>query len=305
MVARALLIVGGTILSSLTLTQSALPLEPTRGHHHTYLGRTPPGTTPEVFLEIPGVYVQDADISPGMNEIFFTQSNSTWDKFMLYSIRRNRNGSWTQPIQAPFLGSLSGAMRPYSSHDGRRLYFVSESPRDAWVTLKTPFGWSPAIKLPEPINTDAIENAIFESSDRTLWFCTHRVTDATKGGCDLFYSKLEHGGYLSAVALEALNTDANDCAPAVSPDGKYLLFHSNRPGGYGTADLYVSFNDGEGNWSEAVNLGPEVNTPAVEVIAHFSPDGKYILFTRRAAFQTDEPSKVYWVSTRILKGLKP
>ena len=273
MATRALLIVGGTILSSLALTQSALPLEPTRGRHHTYLGRTPPGTTPEVFLEIPGVYVQDADIYARDERGLLHAVEQHLGQVHALLDPPERNGSWTQPIQAPFLGSLSGAMRPYSSHDGRRLYFVSESPRDAWVTLKTPFGWSPAIKLPEPINTDAIENAIFETSDRTLWFCTHRVTDATKGGCDLFYSKLEHGGYLSAVALEALNTDANDCAPAVSPDGKYLLFHSNRPGGYGTADLYVSFNDGEGNWSEAVNLGPEVNTPAVEVIAHFSPDG--------------------------------
>ena len=44
---------------------------------------------------------------------------------------------------------------------------------------------------------------------------------------------------------------------------------------------------------------------AVEVIAHFSPNGKYILFTRRAGFQTEEPSKVYWVSAEILKALKP
>jgi hypothetical protein len=305
MLRRAFFVVGGTMLTSLMLTHSAMARDCTKGHHHTYLGRTPPGTTPEVFLELPGVYVQDADISPNMKEIFFAQSNSAWDKFMLYSIRRKPDGSWTEPIQAPFLGDLSGALRPHSSHDGRRLYFISESPRDAWVTLKTPFGWSPAIKLPEPINSDSIENAIFESPDRTLWFCSHRATETSKGGCDLLYSKLEHGGYLKAVALEALNTDTNDCAPVISPNGRYLIFHSNRPGGYGTADLYVSFNDGAGNWSEPVNMGPEVNTAAVEVIAHFSPDGKYILFTRRAGFQTDEPSKVYWVSSEILKSLKP
>lgn len=304
MTMRSALLIGATVLSSMQLGQNALARD-CANPNHGYLGRIPPGQIPEVFLEMPGRYVQDADISPNMMEIFFTESNATWDDFTLYSIRRRKNGAWTEPVKPSFLGDLTGALRPYSSTDGMRLFFISESPRDPWVAFRKWFGWFPALRLPAPIDSDAIENSIHESADGTLYFCSHRTTEVSKGGCDIYYAKLQNGCYKEAVNLGQLNAESNDCGPVVSPNGRFLVFHSNRTGGYGTADLYASFKQNDGDWSRPVNLGPDVNTDALEVIAHFSPDGKYLLFTRRAGFQTEEPSKVYWVRADILNALKP
>ena len=52
--------------------------------------------------------------------------------------------------------------------------------------------------------------------------------------------------------------------PYLSPDGKTLFFSSNRPGGYGGFDIYVSQKMGA-VWSKPVNMGPEINSPGNEI----------------------------------------
>lgn len=58
-----------------------------------------------------------------------------------------------------------------------------------------------------------------------------------------------------------------------------LLFGSiNRPDGFGASDLYVSFLNDNGSWSEAINLGEKINTAANERFPSLSPDGRYLFF---------------------------
>ncbi|MFX8945995.1 hypothetical protein ABTN08_20450, partial [Acinetobacter baumannii] len=57
----------------------------------------------------------------------------------------------------------------------------------------------------------------------------------------------------------AINTDFWESSPAISPDKQTLYFSSNRPGGYGGRDLYVSYRKPNGTWSPAVNMGPTIN----------------------------------------------
>ncbi len=65
-----------------------------------------------------------------------------------------------------------------------------------------------------------------------------------------------------------------DCAhPSVSNDGRRLYFSSNRPGGFGGMDLYVSTLI-NGKWSDPVNLGPKVNTDKNEIFPFIHADGK-------------------------------
>ncbi len=61
--------------------------------------------------------------------------------------------------------------------------------------------------------------------------------------------------------------------PTVMPDGKRVFFASNREGGYGGYDLYFS-DYWEGRWSEAINLGPEINTEGNEAFPHIHPSGR-------------------------------
>lgn len=66
--------------------------------------------------------------------------------------------------------------------------------------------------------------------------------------------------------------DYHACHPTLSADGQRLYFSSNREGGFGGMDIYMSeFNDG--NWSDPVNLGEEVNTKGNEVFPFIHDSG--------------------------------
>src|SRR5207249_114951 len=67
--------------------------------------------------------------------------------------------------------------------------------------------------------------------------------------------------------------------PALSPDGNSLYFGSNRAGGSGLADLWVAKRaDKNAPWQTPVNLGPTVNSTAMDNVPNFSRDGHWMFF---------------------------
>ncbi len=86
------------------------------------------------------------------------------------------------------------------------------------------------------------------------------------------YSASKLDSTWTAPAELGLNSsEYNNCHPALSIDGDKLYFSSDRPGGYGLYDLYVSFKLGD-SWGEPVNLGPKVNSARSEVFPFIHAD---------------------------------
>ncbi len=76
-----------------------------------------------------------------------------------------------------------------------------------------------------------------------------------------------------------INSAFSDQGPAISKDGRSLYFTSNRPGGLGGFDMYVSQREGVHEpWGSPVNLGPTVNTTFDEGNPAFSSDGHFLFF---------------------------
>jgi hypothetical protein len=93
---------------------------------------------------------------------------------------------------------------------------------------------------------------------------------------DIFTS--EHDGKKWGVPYpldRSINTEHYESHPAVSPDGSFIVFSSDRPGGYGETDLYISFKRGSG-WTEPENLGPEINTDQQEISPYINPNGNLL-----------------------------
>jgi hypothetical protein len=84
--------------------------------------------------------------------------------------------------------------------------------------------------------------------------------------------------------------------PSVSPDERYIVFDSDRDGGFGEADLYVCFRRQDGSWGKAVNLGARINSPGGESIPHITLDGKYLFFSAKR--------DIYWVNTSFIENLE-
>ena len=74
------------------------------------------------------------------------------------------------------------------------------------------------------------------------------------------------------------------------------FFSSNRPNGYGSVDLYISFKDENDNWANAKNMGELINTKDIEFAPRLSPDGNYLFFNRGAS--------IFWVSTQSFEQLR-
>jgi WD40-like Beta Propeller Repeat len=78
----------------------------------------------------------------------------------------------------------------------------------------------------------------------------------------IYSSMFKNGVWTPVIKLNRnINTKYYESHAAVSADGKKLYFTSNREGGLGNLDIYVSEKDGSGDWGPAVNMGAEINTP--------------------------------------------
>ncbi len=81
---------------------------------------------------------------------------------------------------------------------------------------------------------------------------------------DLYLSKqLKNGKWTQPVSLgKVINTPYDESTPFMAADGVTLYFSSNRPGGYGQNDIYLTrrLDDTWLNWSEPINLGPQINS---------------------------------------------
>ncbi len=160
---------------------------------------------------------------------------------------------------------LAAACAP-DSHEGPSAVQV-ESRAQAFRADKS--HWSEPVNLGPTINTTALElQATLSPDDLSLYFASDRPFGF--GGIDIWVSRRACVTCLWDTPANLgphINTAANDNGPELSIDGHLLFFFSNRPGGEGGLDLYMSRRTDTKDdfaWGPAVNLGPEVNTPGGE-----------------------------------------
>jgi len=96
-----------------------------------------------------------------------------------------------------------------------------------------------------------------------------------------------------------VNSPYYDGCPTLSKSGLSLYFRSNRPGGEGGCDIYVSQRDNlEDPWEAPVNLGPTINGPYNEFCTTFSPDGHWMIFVSDRPGGCGDSGTDLWVSHR-------
>ena len=228
------------------------------------------------------------------------------------SHRADEEDAWGEPVN---LGSIVNTSAddqgPTISKDGLVLIFLSNRSggfggTDLYVSRRTDAsddsGWSAPENLGSDVNTVSNENAPHfqkkgEDGDETLYFSRGNPPD-------IFAAPMTAEGETlgTAVALSVLNTSVQDAGPCVSKDGFEMVIQSNRTGGAGEFDLWISTRSSlNGSWSAPVNMGSPINTAAGEFSATFSGDGRTLLFTA-----ADRPGGTggfdIWMTTRTVVG---
>lgn len=111
-----------------------------------------------------------------------------------------------------------------------------------------------------------------------------------------------NGKYTKVKKISAsINTEHYDSTPFIAPDESYLIF-SRFGGDLRYADLFISFKDRRGNWTEAKNMGPRINSDMHELNPNLTADRKYLFFNRNHGEKGD--LRVFWVSAKIIDDMK-
>lgn len=137
--------------------------------------------------------------------------------------------------------------------------------------------WETATPI-EILNTPDNEGAAAISGDGQYLVFTACNRARNVGSCDLYFSAFSDTGWMSPALIPGVNSRNWDSQPTLSTDGRVVIFSSERPGGYGGRDLWLSVRTDQG-WVEPVNLGPSVNTAGNEENPFLHSDEYTLYFT--------------------------
>ena len=276
--------------------------------HGPYFGQPSPGKTPQIFapgiLSLPDRLEDQVAFSPDGNECYFSVWGAKYSTPKIYWTKC-LNDIWTPQVEAPFSAGHR-ANGPVFSADGNKLYFRRGEPDPGvWVVRRTAQGWSDPKRLAAQIDSPYRDSPCSETADGTAYFASDRPGgQGVANRLDLWRTRQVPGQPLEVENLGAtVNSVAADFGPSVARSGSYLIFTSERAGGVGRADLYVSFPDGPDGWTAPVNLNnycPGINLAGqANVGASLSPDERYLFFTRYSRTAAGEQEDVYWVENPI------
>ncbi len=169
---------------------------------------------------------------------------------------------------------------PSLTADGQTLVYTVRERMDEnfYVSTMTEEGWSVGKPI-EAINTPMNEGAQSISADGKMIFFTDCGGRKGYGSCDLFYAEVKNGRWTKARNVRSpVNSKSWDAQPSISSDKNALYFCSNREGGQGESDIWVSYRQEDGTWGVPENLGDVINTPTKEQSPFIHPDGQTLYF---------------------------
>jgi len=210
--------------------------------------------------------------------------------------------TWTEPRTIVSEERYS-FMDAFLSPDETQLYYISNKPLDGqgepkdpdlWFSVRTEDGWGPPQNGGPVLNSDGGEYYVSFTDEGTLYFTTNRAAaEGDDSNFDIHAAAQVDGEFQKPIPLgDSVNSDEYDGDVFVAPDESYLIFSSGRTGGLGNGDLYVSFRTADGEWTEAKNMGPGINTENQDYCPFVTRDGRYLFYSRNR--------DIYWVDASIL-----
>jgi hypothetical protein len=333
-----------TILTALIprVTDGAAPRDDFPLLRGPYLGQPPPGAEARLFapgIVATGMHERDVAMTPDGREIYF---GVTVGRIVTILVSRLENGTWTEPAIVPFAADLKYFhFEPCLSADGKRMLFLTNRPpqgekpapgwthQNIWAVDRGKDGrWSAPHDLGAPINTQDAEFFPSLARDGTLYFTR---SDPKTERTAILRSRLVDGRYQEPEALPAaVNGRGHAYNAFVARDESYLIASvdgrddSRTPG---LPNYYIFFRDGEGTWSDGVNLGERANFSGAESSSSYvSPDGRYLFFSstkaREIPSSAEKPATsrtlreyfaapqngnadIYWIDASFLETLRP
>ncbi len=172
-------------------------------------------------------------------------------------------------------GSVGNDRDPRTGQPYMDLWFTEADKKGNWGAPKLVEG--------DSINTEDNEGTVcFDGRNKTMFFTRCPNIRKQNLGCDIWMSEAKgKDSWKKPVKLMLKSNDSISVGhPCVSEDGKYLIFASDMPGGYGGHDLwYTEFDRRSDTWSAPKNMGPEINTAGNDLFPTFAKNGDLLYST--------------------------
>jgi hypothetical protein len=211
--------------------------------------------------------------------------------------RENADDPWGPLVNVQEINSRYNESFPCLSADGLTLYFsdwydgwnaADDRPggvgrRDLWMCTRASRNdpWGTPVNMGAPFNSGSTDMCPIISHDG-LTFIFASTRSGGRGSFDLWMSTrpAAEGDWAAPVNMgPAVNSSAYDGDGCLSTDGLALFFASDRPGGRGSYDIWMTTRPSQAAaWSPPVNLVPPINSSGMEGIPSLSPDQKTLYF---------------------------
>lgn len=186
--------------------------------------------------------------------------------------------------------NLEGAY--FISYDGKRMLYTSKKSGgvgkyDIWETKKNGDKWSNPINFGKPLNSDNNDGFPSLSPDnKTIYFS--RCATMSKSnceGCKIMMAERGNTMVKTPVALPSNINTGNSIAPLILADNKTLIYSSNKQGGKGGYDLFLTRYE-NGKWADPISLD-YINSSADEKFISIPAKGDIAYFSKQIeGFQT-------------------
>ncbi|MFZ1807541.1 MAG: OmpA family protein [Cyclobacteriaceae bacterium] len=210
-----------------------------------------------------------------------------WKRNAEYGLRNKKIQSQFQPRQLDgTVNSFGLQYFPVLTADEQELIFTRrmgpgpDDDEDLVVSRKDENGnWTAPVSISKNINSKFNEGTCTISADgRTLIF-TSCIGRRGYGNCDLFYSRKVGDEWSFPVNIgPEINSSSWESQPSLSADGRVLYFISDRRGGIGGRDIYVSRKTVDGKWSQAEVMPQPINTPFDEISPFIHVNGRTLFY---------------------------
>lgn len=220
------------------------------------------------------------------------------------SQRSNPQAPWGPPFNVAIVNGTANDSSPAFTPDDLCMYYASPGPvggggQRIFVTCRTDpdddTGWQTPVRLGPNVNIVQSSDPFYfvdpATGQATLYFAALNRPGGA-GDFDLWKSDVgPDGQFLPAVAVAELNTPFRETHPTIHQNGLILVFSSDRPGGLGGIDLWVSTRPSTADaWGAPCNLGPGVNSASDDRSPFFSHLGNSLYFSsnRSGGFGGDD-----------------
>jgi outer membrane protein OmpA-like peptidoglycan-associated protein/tetratricopeptide (TPR) repeat protein len=175
-----------------------------------------------------------------------------------------------------FNNALNNFRCVFSGDNNSMVYMTATKFYDAAFFLKKINGvWTDSIPITPQIESDGNQYVSCLSFDGTKLF----LDLIDNSDADILVSEFKEGRWTPSKSIgKPVNSKYFESHASLDRDGKTLYFTSNRTGGLGGMDIYTSRQSENGQWSEPVNLGVNINTPLNEESPFICADGKTLYF---------------------------